>query len=52
MKKSFYRKLWDALLGKDEDEIASHIKEKERERIVSVLLATKKDLPDYWNPSK
>jgi hypothetical protein len=52
MKKAFYRKLWEALLGKDEDGISSHIKEKERERIVSVLLATKKDLPDYWNPGK
>jgi hypothetical protein len=52
MKKAFYRKLWEALLGKDENGIASHIKEKERERIVSVLLATKKDLPDYWNPGK
>jgi len=52
MKKAFYRKLWDALLGKDEDGIASHIKDKERARIVSILQATKKDLPNYWKSSK
>jgi hypothetical protein len=52
MKKAFYRKLWDALLGKDKDGIASHIKDKERARIVSILQATKKDLPNYWKSSK
>ena len=48
MKKVFYRKLWQSLHGKGEAKIIGHLGNKERARILSILLATKKGLPAYW----
>ncbi len=47
-KKVFYRKLWDALHASSPDELGGHLKPKERERILAILLETKKNLPAYW----
>ena len=48
MKKAFYKKLWQSLHGKGEAKVIGHLGEKERSRILKILLATKKDLPAYW----
>ena len=50
-KEVFYRKLWEALEHDSESTGAPHLKEREKERILAILLETKPDLPDYWHAS-
>ncbi len=47
-KEVFYRKLWEALREESESGSAAHLKEREKERILAILLETKDGLPDYW----
>ena len=48
MKEAFYKKLYAALKGTGDEELSGHLSEKERERILGIVLATVDDLPDYW----
>ena len=48
MKAKFYEKLFAALKGTGDAEISGHLSEREKERILDILLATKDDLPPYW----
>ena len=42
------RRLWDVLSGKDQGKEFAHLSAADRRAILEILLATKKDLPDYW----
>ena len=43
-----YRRLWDVLSGKDASAAFAHLTATNRQAIREILLATKKNLPDYW----
>ena len=43
-----YRRLWDVLTGADQGKAFSHLSEADRTAIREILIATKRDLPDYW----
>ena len=49
MKEAFYKKLWTALHGEGDAEICGHLGDKELARILTIVKATKKDLPGYWS---
>lgn len=44
----FYERLWKILQGQDTTTNFASLSESERQYIRDILLATKKDLPDYW----
>jgi hypothetical protein len=44
----FYRRLWEVLTGKDQDEAFATLSQSDREAILSILRQTKADLPSYW----
>jgi hypothetical protein len=44
----FYRRLWDVLTGKDQDEAFATLSRSDREAILSILWQTVADLPSYW----
>lgn len=48
MKDRVYKGLWDILTPKTAPEGYDYFDEGEREQIVSILRASKDDLPDYW----
>jgi hypothetical protein len=47
-KETIYRRLWDVLNGKDTNTAFAHLTATDRQAIREILLATKKNLPDYW----
>jgi hypothetical protein len=46
-----YRRLYDVLSGQDQNPKFAHLSAADRHAIVEILLDTKPDLPDYWNPA-
>ena len=48
MKEYLYRKLWDVLNGRDEDEAFVSLQPDDSRAILEILLETKKNLPAYW----
>jgi hypothetical protein len=42
------RRLWDILNGHDSSKEFAHLSAADRQAIREILVATKKDLPDYW----
>jgi hypothetical protein len=42
------RRLWDVLNGRDTGKEYAHLTAADRQAIREILVATKKDLPDYW----
>ena len=47
-KDAVYRRLWRVLSGQEHNEPYSHLTAADRQAIVEILRATKKDLPDYF----
>lgn len=45
----FYEKLWDVLQGGEARGRYSYLSDKECERILSILIETKSELPAYWH---
>lgn len=43
-----YRQLYDVLTGKNDDEQYAHLTAVDRQAIREIVVATKKDLPEYW----
>lgn len=43
-----YRRIWEVLQGPDPSGVFAHLSADDRENIREILLATKKNLPDYW----
>jgi hypothetical protein len=48
----FYRRLWEVLIGKDNDQVFATVSRSDREAILSILRQTKADLPGYWRASE
>jgi hypothetical protein len=48
VKEYVLRRLWDVLGGRDTGKEFAHLSPADRRAIREILLATKKDLPDYW----
>ena len=48
----FYRRLWEVLIGKDNDQVFATVSRSDREAILSILRQTKVDLPGYWRASE
>jgi hypothetical protein len=48
----FYRRLWEVLTGKDNDQVFATLSRSDREAILSILRQTKADLPSYWRASE
>jgi hypothetical protein len=48
----FYRRLWEVLTGKDNDQVFATVSRSDREAILSILRQTKADLPGYWRASE
>ena len=48
----FYRRLWEVLTGKNNDQIFATVSRSDREAILSILRQTKADLPGYWRASE
>jgi hypothetical protein len=46
-----WRRLWYVLRGRDTSREFEHLSAADRQAILEILLATKKDLPDYWRTS-
>jgi hypothetical protein len=44
------QRLWDVLTGKDTSADFAHLSAADRQAIREILLATKAQLPDYWQP--
>jgi hypothetical protein len=44
------QRLWDVLTGKDTSPEFAHLSAADRQAIREILLATKSNLPDYWQP--
>jgi hypothetical protein len=44
------QRLWDVLTGKDTSADFAHLSPADRQAIREILLATKPNLPDYWQP--
>jgi hypothetical protein len=42
------RRLWDVLIGKEKSKAFAHLSEGDRRAILEILLATKPNLPAYW----
>jgi hypothetical protein len=47
-KDAVYRRLWRVLSGQERGEPYSHLAAADRQAIVDILRATKKDLPEYF----
>jgi hypothetical protein len=47
-KEYVYQRLWDVLTGKDTSKVFAHLSATDRKAIREILLATKKNLPEYW----
>jgi hypothetical protein len=47
-KERVYLRLWEVLSGKDRGKPFAHLRDEDREAIVEIVRATKKDLPEYW----
>lgn len=48
----FYRRLWDVLTGRDEDDTFATLTRSDRKAILGILRQTKGDLPSYWQASE
>jgi hypothetical protein len=48
VKEYVLRRLWDVLGGRDAGKEFAHLSAADRQAIREILVATKKDLPDYW----
>ena len=48
LKDYLYRRLFDILTGRDDDEAFDHLSTRDRRNILEILIETKKGLPDYW----
>jgi hypothetical protein len=46
------QRVWDVLSGADTSDPFAHLSDGDRRAIREILLATKKDLPDYWRAPK
>lgn len=49
MRDYVWRRLWKILSGEDKSEKFAHLSEADRAAIVSILRATKDNLPEYWH---
>ena len=47
-----YKRLWDILNGRSNDEEDPQLASEDRRAILEILLDTKPDLPDYWKASR
>jgi hypothetical protein len=47
-KQRVYLRLWEVLTGKERGKAFAHLRDEDREAVVDIVRATKKDLPDYW----
>jgi hypothetical protein len=47
-----YRQLWMILNCENKDEAFDHLSDADREAILEILVATKRDLPRYWSSAK
>jgi hypothetical protein len=47
-KQRVYRRLWEILTGRDESKKFASLSKSDRAAVREILLATKKNLPDYW----
>jgi hypothetical protein len=47
-----YQDMWEILKGHNPGRDYDHLSADDRQAILEILLTTKKDLPDYWQPSK
>jgi hypothetical protein len=46
------RRLWEILTGKDTSKPFAHLSSADRAAILQILLATKRDLPEYWRSGR
>lgn len=43
-----YRRLWQILTGRDDNKAFANLSDDQRNAVYQILMATKKDLPEYW----
>jgi hypothetical protein len=43
-----YHRIWEILTGRDDSKAFEHLSDADRDAIMQILVATKKDLPSQW----